>query len=87
MTLPLSPRRWASIFLYLPIESELVSPFIGAYRTFGLRTYEVCNGVDKEVMLLPDISTDLSFVLHLARIFTQKQLDPIHLLDVVEDLL
>lgn len=32
-------------------------------------------------------STDFSFVLCLADIFTRRQLDPIHLLDVIEDLL
>lgn len=38
-------------------------------------------------MLLPDISTNFLFVLHLADIFTRNQLDPIHLLDVIEDML
>ena len=38
-------------------------------------------------MVLPDVSTDFGFVLRLASLFTVKQLDPLHLLDVIGDLL
>ena len=38
-------------------------------------------------MILPDISTDFAFALRLAGLFTAKQLDPIHLLDIIEDML
>lgn len=38
-------------------------------------------------MCLPDISTNYFFVLRLAELFTRKQLDPLHLLEVLEDLL
>lgn len=73
------------MFQYLPVENERMSPYLGSYRTFGLRVYRVEDRVDEEIMLLPDISTDFSFVLRLADIFTRKQLDPIQLLDVLED--
>ncbi|WP_298035315.1 DUF6514 family protein [uncultured Dysosmobacter sp.] len=73
------------MFQYLPVEMALHSPYFDCGRTFGLRVLRVENGQDEEVMLLPDVSTDFSFVLHLADIFTRKQLDPIHLLDVIED--
>ena len=75
------------MFRYLPFESEVSSPYIGAYRAFGLRVSQIRDGFEDEVMLLPDISTNFSFVLHLAALLTRKQLDPIHLLDVMEDLL
>lgn len=42
---------------------------------------------EAEVMVLPDVSTDFGFVLRLAGLFTEKQLDPVHLLDVIGDLL
>ena len=61
------------MFLYLPIESERTSPCRG--------------GINEEIIFLPDISTDASFVLHLVEIFNRKQLDPIHLMDVMENLL
>ena len=73
------------MFHYLPVESRSYSPYIGHYRSFGLRVLHVSGGAEEEVMLLPDVSTDFRFVLRLAGILTKKQLDPIHLLDVIED--
>lgn len=73
------------MFRYLPFENDMDSPYIGLYHAFGLRVLLSQNGLEEEVMLLPDISTDFSFVLHLAAVLTRKQLDPIHLLDVIED--
>lgn len=75
------------MYLYLPIENELSSPCIGPYRTFGLRVLRSEDGEDEEVMVLPDVSTDFAFTLRLASLFTRKQLSPLHLLDVLEDLL
>ena len=75
------------MFLYLPIESERISPYTGPYRAFGLQVCKVRDGVNEEIIFLPDISTDVSFVLHLVEIFNRKQLDPIHLMDVMENLL
>ena len=75
------------MFRYLPFESVGSSPYIGTYRTFGLRVLQSREGLEDEVMLLPDISTSFSFVLRLAALLTRKQLHPIHLLDVMEDLL
>lgn len=71
------------MFQYLPIENEAFSPCLGPYRTFGLRVLR--SG--EELMILPDVSTDFAFVLRLAGLFTQKQLDPLHLADVLEDML
>lgn len=75
------------MFQYLPIQNELFSPEIGTYRAFGLRVLRVRDGRDEEVMILPDVSTDFSFTLRLASLFTEKQLDPIHLVDVLLDLI
>lgn len=75
------------MFQYLPIQSEVTSPELGTYRAFGLRVFQVQNGVDEEVMILPDISTSFLFTLRLAALFTRKQLDPAYLLDVIADFL
>ena len=75
------------MFQYLTIENKVFSPYIGWYRTFGLRILRVWDEMDEEIMILPDVSTDFAFTLRLARLFTQKQLDPLHLLDVIEDML
>lgn len=75
------------MFQYLPIQNKLYSPEIGAYQSFGLRVLRVQEGKDEEIMIIPDISTDFSFTLRLASLFTEKQLDPIHLLDVIVDMI
>lgn len=75
------------MFLYLPVENEVRSPYIGLYRTFGLRVLRSEKNIDTEVMTLPDVSTDFEFTLRLASLFTRKQMDPLHLLDVLEDIL
>ena len=58
------------MFLYLPVENELHSPYIGTYKAFGLRVLRTNRDHDEEIMLLPDVSTDFSFVLRLAGILT-----------------
>ena len=75
------------MFQYLPIENEVNSPYLGRYRTFGLRVLRNETEGDIELMILPDVSTDFDFTLRLASLFTKKQLDPLQLLDVLEDIL
>ncbi len=75
------------MFLYLPIEHEIDSPYIGPYRAFGVRVLRSEEEGDRELMVLPDVSTDFEFTLRLASLLTRKQLSPLHLLDVLEDLL
>lgn len=75
------------MYQYLPIEKEIDSPCIGHYRSFGLRVLQNEGEEDQELMVLPDVSTDFEFTLRLASILTKKQLSPLHLLDVLEDLL
>ena len=75
------------MFRYFPIETERYSPYIGSYRAFGLRVLQSEGECEREIMVLPDVSTDFGFTLRLASLFTTKQLDPLHLLDVLEDLL
>ncbi len=52
-------------------------------RTFGLRTTDL-DGTPVE---LNDISTDRIFVEELAHLFEREMLEPVHLRDVVEDIL
>lgn len=75
------------MFVYLPIENEMSVPLVGKYRAFGLRVLRTEAEEDHELMILPGLSTDFEFTLRLASLFTRKQLSPLHLLDVLEDLL
>lgn len=46
------------MFQYLPIENEMMSPYLGSYQTFGLRVCRIDTCTDEEIMCLPDISTN-----------------------------
>ena len=71
------------MYLYLPVATEWQAP--DAVRlVFGLRVLKTNSGVDEELMLLPEISSNFSFVLRLASILTRKQLDPLRILEVIE---
>ncbi len=73
------------MFQYLPIENEACPP--GGGRAFGLRVLRAGEEREEELMILPGISTNYGFVLHLAGLCTKKQLDPFRLLDLMESLL
>ena len=75
------------MYQYLPIQNEVFSPEIGTYQTFGLRVLRMQDGKDQETMIFSDISTDFLFILRLASLLTEKQLDPLHLLDVLSDII
>lgn len=75
------------MYQYLPIQNEVFSPEIGKYRTFGLRVLRIQDGEDQEIMIFSDVSTDFLFTLRLASLLTEKQLDPLHLLDVLSDII
>lgn len=70
-----------SDFSYIPVKEDLFSRELGHYISFGIEALEhgsLCRRIS-------DISTDEDFVAALARKCTSGQLDPIHLLDVIED--
>lgn len=72
-------------YQYRILEEVLFHPDIGTYLTFGIQCY--LQNPKKLVAALSDISTDKAFVQNLAQKFTDGQLYPIHLLDVIEDAL
>ena len=75
------------MYLYLLTESEFVLPDTGLCRCFGLRVVRVQKGRVEELLLLPDISADRSFVMHLAQLFTRLQPAPVHLRDILQAML
>lgn len=71
------------MFRYVCVEEFLFNREHGHYRSFGIRAFhDYC-----EVAFLSDISTDVSFVDFMAALCTRLQLDPIHLMDVMEDMI
>lgn len=73
--------------VYFPYESIGRLPEIGKYITYGIRGMRKrSHGWACEVDI-EDISTDGHFVRCLAETCTRMELDPIHLRDVIEDVL
>ena len=68
---------------YLTIEGDFQTPDSISYHSFGLKVMDA----DQELLSLPDISTDAELISRLADLFTSEQLAPIHLREVVEDVL
>ena len=65
----------------------MCDPLLGKYRTYGIQA----NGKTEEgwepVQVVHDVSTELQFAERLSDLFSLHQLSPIHLRDVVEDML
>lgn len=55
------------------------------YTTYGILAARDLRGCQQVVQFISDVSLDRAFVEALARRCTAAQLDPCHLLDVVED--
>lgn len=70
-------------YVYVSTKESLVSDELGAYISYGISA--LSNG--QEVSFISDVSTDPEVALRFARVCTECQLDPIHLPDVIEDLL
>lgn len=75
------------MLLYLPIENEVHPLCSGQDRVFGLRILQQGEEQDEELMVLPCISTDFAFTLRLASLFTRKQISPLRLLNLLDDIL
>ncbi len=72
------------MYLYLPQKKRLFSADIGYYTTYGIRVWDE---VGKLYATVSDVSTDETFVCTQCREFTKEQLEPIHLADVLDDIL
>ena len=65
--------------------SRCLSKELGPYTTYGILAARDLRGCQQVVQFISDVSLDRAFVEALARRCTAAQLDPCHLLDVVED--
>ena len=75
------------MFRYIPVSEELSSPLLGQYHSFGIAAQKEVAGHWQTCCQVADISTDPIFVENLAARCTAGQLEPVHLLDVIEDAL
>ncbi len=72
------------MYLYIPRKESLHSEDIGSYVSYGIQVRDETGKVYTNV---PDVSTNETFVREQCAKFTQHQLEPIHLADVLEDIL
>ena len=75
------------MFRYISVSEELSSPILGQYHSFGIAAQQEVAGQWQVVCKVSDVSTDPVFVENLAARCTAGQLEPVHLLDIIEDAL
>ena len=75
------------MYRYISVSEELSSPYLGRYRSFGIAAQREAAGHWQEVCKVSDVSTDPVFVENLAARCTAGQLEPVHLMDIIEDAL
>ena len=56
-------------------------------KSYGLRVTEKEKGEKHVILIVPNVTDARRTAKQLARLFTKEQLDPIHVEDVLEDLL
>lgn len=75
------------MFRYVCTPQQLCSEELGHYDSFGISAQEQVQGVWVQRSFVSDVSVQQQLVEELTRLCTDGQLDPVHLMDVVEDLL
>lgn len=63
-----------------PVQCEL-----GRYTAFGIAAQKRVPDSWRQIAFVPDICTNAQQARRLAQLCTQGQLEPIHLMDVIED--
>lgn len=75
------------MYLYRPIKESLRSPYIGRYTPYGIEIVQLTDNDTQKVQLVSDVSLDLAVVSHISYLCNKGQLEPIHIGDILEDLL
>ena len=73
------------VYTYRVVCQKLSAPELGPYITYGILAARDLRGCQQVVQFISDVSLDRALVEALARRCTAAQLEPWHLLDVVED--
>jgi hypothetical protein len=75
-------------YKYHAISELYPVPYVDEHRAFGfLVDAYYSDGSAREYMIMHDVTTDVQFILNLADLFNSRKLHPLHLKDVVEDML
>ena len=75
------------MYLYLVIKEHIVSDNNTESITYGIKVlFCTCTHVT-EKLRIHDISTDYDMITRIAALCTNEQLDPVHLPDIVQDMI
>lgn len=74
-----------TIYQYLAVEQTLFNCELGRYTAFGIAAQKRAPDGWRQIAFVPDICTNTQQAQRLAQLCTQGQLEPIHLMDVIED--
>ena len=75
------------MFRYIPVQERLFSDDIGFYVSYGIRAVKETETEAEEIICISDVCTERDTVDNLTSLCTKLQMDPVHLLDVIEDFL
>lgn len=74
-------------FRFFAVEETYCTPENCSYIAYAIYAEELTSQGWVHALSIPDVSCDKEFALHLAEQSTRIQLSPMHLLDVVLDML
>lgn len=69
---------------YIPCGEKLNSDELGIYASFGMKILDKCGDV---LLFISDVSPNKQFIHALCSLCTHHQLSPIHIYDVIADIL
>ncbi len=75
------------MYRYLLTEKRMCTDDNISYTAFGIRVLSTDTPQECEMLNISDISCDASKISRLAELCNELQLDPIHLHDVIDDIL
>ena len=70
------------MYRYITFQENLFTNELGEYSAFGIK---VLDGDNSEILSVSDISVDEELVRTLCSDCNENALEPVHLLDVIED--
>lgn len=70
------------MYRYLTYKENLQSSELGHYISFGIKVFDSSNC---EVTSVSDVSVDQTLVENLCDVLTLYQVEPVHLMNIIED--
>ena len=72
------------MYRYLPFKERLYSDDLGYYETFGIKVLDENN---QEILSISDVTLDKLLITDFCKKCSNEHLSPIHLIEVLDDVL